>query len=125
MIDPNLEPALRRVVDPCSMAAKVPLDIVDMGLVRTAVLTSGRAVIHLIVTSPHCMQIGTIVDAARTALLALPVVDRVEIEVDPLDLWEETRMSPSARQRLAERRARTRQLLESERVGREGRQLTV
>src|SRR5260370_178316 len=69
-----LRDALRRIVDPCSIATGVPVDLLDMGLVKDLRLDGGTAHVELIVTSPLCTQIGLIVERVREVLKGGAVV---------------------------------------------------
>src|SRR5260370_32903840 len=79
--------ALRRIVDPCSIATGVPVDLLDMGLVKDLRLDGGTAHVELIVTSPLCTQIGLIVDRVREVLAEMDGVGSVEVTVDARAEW--------------------------------------
>jgi len=98
-LDP-LRDALRRVVDPCSIATGVPVDLLDMGLVKDLRLDGGTARVELIVTSPLCLQIGLIADRVREVLAEVDGVGSVEVTVDARAEWWPGMMAASARQRL-------------------------
>lgn len=98
-LDP-LRAALRRVVDPCSIATGVPVDLLDMGLVKDLRLDDGAAHVELIVTSPLCTQIGLIADRVREVLAEVDGVGSVEVTVDARAQWWPGMMAASARQRL-------------------------
>jgi len=95
-----LRDALRRVVDPCSIATGVPVDLLDMGLVKDLRLDGGTARVELIVTSPLCLQIGLIADRVREVLAEVDGVGSVEVTVDARAEWWPGMMAASARQRL-------------------------
>jgi metal-sulfur cluster biosynthetic enzyme len=95
-----LRDALRRVVDPCSIATGVPVDVLDMGLVSDLRLDGGTAYAELIVTSPLCMQIGLIAERVRGVLAEVDGVDSVEVTVDARAEWWPGMMAASARERL-------------------------
>ncbi len=97
-----LRDALRRVVDPCSIATGVPVDLLDMGLVKDLRFDGSTARVELIVTSPLCMQIGLIVDRVREVLAEVDGVGSVEVTVDARAEWWPGMMAASARQRLRE-----------------------
>lgn len=99
--------ALDEVCDPCSLATGTPQSIIDMGLVRSWVCDDGAVAVTLCVTGPGCTFIGTMADAARAALLALPGVSEARVMVDPTVVWSEALMSPAARDRLQARRRAT------------------
>lgn len=92
--------ALRDVVDPCSIATGVPIDLIDMGLVKRVDVTAGVASVELIVTSPMCMQVGLIRSRIEEVVGRLPGVDRVVIEVDARAEWWPEMMAPQAQARL-------------------------
>ncbi len=98
-LDP-LRTALRRVVDPCSIATGVPIDLLDMGLVKDLRLEAGIARVELMVTSPLCTQIGLITGQIKDVLAGVDGVDAVEVTVDARAEWWPDMMAASARQRL-------------------------
>lgn len=98
-LDP-LRAALRRVVDPCSIATGVPIDLLDMGLVKSIQLEDGTARVELMVTSPLCTQIGLITGRVKEVLAGLEGIDAVEVRVDARAEWWPGMMAESARERL-------------------------
>jgi metal-sulfur cluster biosynthetic enzyme len=98
-LDP-LRDALRRVVDPCSIATGVPVDLLDMGLVKDLRLDGGTAHVELLVTSPLCTQIGLIIERVQEVLEDVDGVGSVEVTVDARAQWWPGMMSASARERL-------------------------
>jgi metal-sulfur cluster biosynthetic enzyme len=103
-----LRDALRRVVDPCSIATGVPVDLLDMGLVSDLRLDGGTAYVELIVTSPLCTQIGLIAERIREVLAEVDGVSAVEVTVDARAQWWPGMMAASARERLRAVRPRAR-----------------
>jgi metal-sulfur cluster biosynthetic enzyme len=95
-----LREALRRVVDPCSIATGVPVDVLDMGLVSDLRLEGGTAYVELIVTSPLCTQIGLIIERVQDVLKDVDGVGSVEVSVDARAQWWPGMMAASARERL-------------------------
>ena len=95
-----LRDALRRVVDPCSIATGVPVDLLDMGLVSDLRLDDGTAYVELIVTSPLCTQIGLIAEWIREVLAEVDGVSAIEVTVDARAQWWPGMMAASARERL-------------------------
>src|SRR5260370_31604007 len=95
-----LRDALRRVVDPWSIATGVPVDLLDMGLVKDLRLDGGTAHVELIVTSPLCTQVGLIIELVREVLKGVDGVGSVEVTVDArAERWPGM-MAASARARL-------------------------
>jgi metal-sulfur cluster biosynthetic enzyme len=95
-----LRAALRRVVDPCSIATGVPVDVLDMGLVKELRFSDGVAHVELMVTSPACMQIGLIKGRVEEVLAEVGGVEQVEVSVDARAEWWPGMMAESARSRL-------------------------
>ena len=96
----RLREALRRVVDPCSIATGVPVDLLDMGLVKDLRLDGGTAYVELLVTSPLCTLICLIVNRVREVLAEVDGVGSVEVIVDARAEWWPGTMAAAARQRL-------------------------
>lgn len=90
---------LRSVTDPCSIATGVPIDIVDMGIVRDIRVFAGHIQIVLRLTNPFCFQAGLISQAIERKVgqtMEMPV----KVEIDPTDDWTPERMAAAARSRL-------------------------
>lgn len=91
--------ALRRVVDPCSIAAGVPIDVIDMGIIKHVDIREGAITIILRPTSPFCFQLdmiaASIVEKVRDAV-SLEVSTDVDFAAD----WDPDMMSEQARARL-------------------------
>lgn len=90
---------LAGVVDPCSIATGVPINIVDMGLIRSVALTDASVVIGMRLTNPFCFQIGLICDQIEKGIeaeLGLPT----HFDVDPCEPWSPDMMAEPARLRL-------------------------
>jgi metal-sulfur cluster biosynthetic enzyme len=95
---------LRTVYDPCSLQTATPLNIVDMGLVRSiAVTEDGDVQLELTVTSPGCTLFPSFARAAAEKVEALPGVRSVDVSVETSTLWTPSAMSADARRRIAER----------------------
>jgi metal-sulfur cluster biosynthetic enzyme len=90
-----LTDALRDVVDP-----ELGVNIVDLGLVYGARFDEGVASILITTTTPACPLGPYLSDAIRWALLELPGVLDVRIEVTYEPLWSPERMSGVAREQL-------------------------
>jgi metal-sulfur cluster biosynthetic enzyme len=71
--------ALTEVLDP-----EYPINIVDMGLVRGVAVDGATVRIRMTYTSMGCPCMEMIQDDVREAVLKLPGVERVELEVT----WE-------------------------------------
>ncbi|MEU2033719.1 metal-sulfur cluster assembly factor [Nocardia amamiensis] len=101
--------ALQDVVDPCSVAAGAPINIIDMGLVLDIdVDSAGHARILIRTTSPMCTLVGSIAEGAERAACSVPGVTEATVEVDPRPGWTESDMTDDGRVFLELRRARSR-----------------
>ena len=101
---------LNEITDPCSRGANLPIGMVDMGLVEHLEVANGHVRLRLIPTYPGCLFIGFFEVEARTRLRKLTWCEDVSVEqVSAAEgVWTEDRMSPAARARLEDRRARLR-----------------
>ena len=93
--------ALRTVVDPCSIATGVPINLIEMGLLKNVEISGGEVEVRLRLTSPMCWQAGQIVEAVEEAVGRVAGVERVVCSLDPAPWeWTPDLMSASARARL-------------------------
>jgi metal-sulfur cluster biosynthetic enzyme len=101
----EIEAAIARVDDPCSIAAKAPLNIFELGLVRSwDVDPDGDAHVVISPTSPSCILIGSIMEGVKKRVGEVPGVRSVEVELDGETFWTEDLMSEAGRQKLDARR---------------------
>jgi metal-sulfur cluster biosynthetic enzyme len=93
--------ALKTVVDPCSIATGVPIDLIDMGVVREITIDENHVEVHLRFTSPICWQASNIISAIEEAVMAIEGVEKVTCDTRSA-AWEWTpqMMAPSAHARL-------------------------
>ncbi|MEE4210740.1 MAG: iron-sulfur cluster assembly protein [Parvularcula sp.] len=90
----EIEEALGRVYDPCSVAAGKPKSLIDMGLVLGWHFTEpGRLQLDLCVTFTGCTMAPHFIEGARRELLKIDGVDAVSIDVDTSFFWTPDRMS--------------------------------
>jgi len=94
--DADLLTALAGVSDP-----EYPLSIVDLGMVVSAELTDGTARVGLTFTSIGCPAIDMITADVEEALLALPGVRDVVVDVVWHPAWTKDRISERGRRVLA------------------------
>jgi metal-sulfur cluster biosynthetic enzyme len=92
--------SLRRVVDPCSIATGVPIDIVNMGLVKAVRRDADRIVVQLRLTSPVCWQAARILSQIEEVLSVVPGVTEIVCNVDPYGEWMPDMITPETRKRL-------------------------
>ena len=98
--------AINAIVDPCSTAMAEPAGIDDMGIVEAVRLDGDRVEVELLPTSAHCLFTGLFEEEIEQRVGTLPWVGSVHVTLSrSLEIWDESRMSPRLRERLARRRA--------------------
>jgi len=96
--------ALSRVLDPCSVAAGMPLDIVEMGMLAGWSVDSDRNLeLAICLTSPMCLLAHNILEVASRELAADGRFKSIVVRVDTSVIWTEDRLSDTARQKRRER----------------------
>jgi metal-sulfur cluster biosynthetic enzyme len=90
--------ALRDVYDPCCQ--EKGLSVVDMGLVRSATVSAGRARVELLLTTGWCPFAARVLTEVRDRVAALPGVGTAEVEVVWDEPWTTDRLSDRARRTL-------------------------
>lgn len=100
---------LNTILDPCSVTARTPAGIEEMGLIRRLELIecAGGTLVRLAigVTEPGCVMGFPFAREAKQRLAALPGVASVEVLLDHAHDWMPADMSPVYRARLAADRA--------------------
>jgi metal-sulfur cluster biosynthetic enzyme len=96
-VEARLWEALRGVEDP-----EIPVSVVGMGLIVSVsyVAPDRRADLQITFTAMGCPAMDFIQDDIRSALLADPDVDSVEIEVVWDPVWTKDRIRADARSRM-------------------------
>ena len=88
MLEHNAWSALERVYDPCSIATRSPLNIVDMGLVRTVDLDQeSNVTVSICPTSPSCMLMASITEGAEAELGKVEGLGEVTVTIDAEFFW--------------------------------------
>lgn len=96
---------LNQIVDPCSRATGVPLGLVDMGLVDEVKVRRGVVHVRIVPTFHGCRFVPIFAEEIEQSLADVPWVTRVEVWMaGPEVIWDEGRISPAARERLAAHR---------------------
>ena len=95
---------LHEIIDPCSAATKVPLSIVEMGMVENVELASGNVVVALRMTSPLCHALPYFQMEVERVLASLPGISDVTCTFDHGANWQPEHMTSSAQRKLAEQR---------------------
>jgi metal-sulfur cluster biosynthetic enzyme len=97
--------AIAEVDDPCSIAANAPLNILEMGLVRSwDVDEEGHVQVVVSPTAPSCTLMGSILQGIEQRVGALAAVSDVEVIIDTEFVWSPAEMTAAARAQLAGRR---------------------
>ena len=97
-----METALRGIDDPCMCLAGKGLSIVDMGIVNSISLDEvGVARVSLTFTDPTCLFEFRITNAVHEAMMAIPGVASVDIQIECLPVWTSNRLSEKARANFA------------------------
>jgi metal-sulfur cluster biosynthetic enzyme len=98
--------ALERIYDPCSVATRSPLNIVDMGLVREVEVDEERNVrVSICPTSPSCMLMASITEGAEKELRAIEGAAEIEVRIDSEFFWTPEAMTERGQAELARHRA--------------------
>jgi FeS assembly SUF system protein len=85
--------ALRKVFDP-----EMPVNIYELGLIfDCAVDEAGQVAIRMTLTAPNCPVAGTMPAEVQRAVLAVPGVTGVKLELTFDPPWSKDRMSEAAK----------------------------
>jgi len=103
----EIRSALCAVHDPCSVASNIPLNVLDMGLVRDWSVDDGHVTVTLILTSVACFHAVAIVEAIETSLLGIEGVASVDVSIDHERLWQPSDMTARGEASAARRREHT------------------
>ncbi len=87
VIDDQIRDVLRRIYDPCSVAAGRSVSLLDMGLVRGWELQDGTLKVVFCVTFAGCTMAPHFTEAAALDLLTIASIDHVETIVDTDFIW--------------------------------------
>lgn len=101
--------ALDTVMDPCSVATRHPLSIVELGLVvDVGADPDGRVRVQLRPTSQSCTLIPSIMQAVEERVSELDGVSAVDVSLARDAVWSPDLMTEGGRRRLEAARERTR-----------------
>jgi metal-sulfur cluster biosynthetic enzyme len=90
---------LADVLDPCSVAAGNPMNVLDMGLVKDVVVSGASLHVQMRLTSPQCPMLQHFVSEVNRVMADLPEIHRVTVRGDsgmdwtPQDMTDEGRRS--------------------------------
>jgi metal-sulfur cluster biosynthetic enzyme len=95
-----VESRLESVLDPCSVAAGNPMNIVEMGLIDRIEVSSGEVHVYLCLTSPTCSMLEHFSrEADRVLDDVRDQVGAVVLHPDTGMSWTPSRLSHDARSR--------------------------
>ena len=98
--------ALESIYDPCSLSAAMPVNIVDLGLVRSVTEDAeGNVEIGIGSTSPGCVLCPSVIwRGIEETVTAIPGVRSVHMSMDTDFVWTPANMNEEARKALDARR---------------------
>jgi metal-sulfur cluster biosynthetic enzyme len=107
MLEPDAEAVravLNTITDPCSIAARTPMGLDDMGLIGEITVAAGAGGAHVAlavgVTHPFCLMAAVFMNEAQKRVGAMPGVASVDVRFDADNLWAPERMKPEQRARM-------------------------
>jgi metal-sulfur cluster biosynthetic enzyme len=107
-IERAIEAAMARVDDPCSIAARAPLNVVELGLIRDWRLDEdGQVHVTISPTAPSCVLIASIAQGIERRVGAVDGVTGVQVYIDTDTVWLPELMTDTGRDKLAQRRSRS------------------
>jgi metal-sulfur cluster biosynthetic enzyme len=87
---------MKEIYDP-----EIPLDIVNLGLIKNININNGEINIVMTLTSPDCPLANVIITNIRNKLLQeLEDVEKVNIHLDFTKSWTTDEISPDGREKL-------------------------
>jgi metal-sulfur cluster biosynthetic enzyme len=95
---------LHEVIDPCSAATRVPLSIVEMGMIERVDIASGHVAVALRMTSPFCHALPYFEMEIDRVLTGLPGYSGITCTFDHGGNWEPDYMTANAQKKLADQR---------------------
>lgn len=94
-VEARVRDALSTLYDPCSLATKRPVTIVELGLLRHVQVSENcSVVITLVTTSPGCLYYAQLGQAVTNVVMALPGIESVEVRLDATVPWTPADMAP-------------------------------
>ena len=90
-IEKNIVLALKQVYDP-----EIPVNIYDLGLIYDIGIEGGKATIKMTLTAPNCPLVDELLENTYDAVMMVPGIDEVAIELTFDPPWSRERMSEEA-----------------------------
>jgi len=95
---------LHEITDPCSAATRVPLSIIEMGMVEKVEIAAGTVVVALRMTSPLCHALPYFQMEIERVLAGVPGIEGVKCTFDNGGNWQPDDMTAAAQRKLADQR---------------------
>ena|SRR3990167_2508894 len=99
-----VEAALHLVHDPCSIASRSPVSLLDMGMVTSLEIDGNTVRLQLCPTNLGCTLVPSIMIAIEEKLAQVEGVASVAISIDTATCWTPDQMTPRGRSLLVSRR---------------------
>lgn len=104
-----IEDAIALVDDPCSIAARAPLNVLELGLIRDChIEDDGRVYVTVSPTAPSCVLIASIAEGIERRVAAVDGVTGVHVRIDTDTVWLPDLMTDEGQEKLASRRSGSR-----------------
>lgn len=112
-LERQIREAIDEIKDPCSVAASVPMGLVEMGLVESVgISVHGQVQVQLRLTSPFCEMVAYMMRETVARVSALPGVTSVSVTHDSGLEWDHQMIAPEAQARRSERLSKLRTAFE-------------
>jgi metal-sulfur cluster biosynthetic enzyme len=85
--------ALREVADPCSIAMRASMDIVEMGLIGDLRIEGGNVIVELVLTDPSCAHFRGLESYIGDVLKTFDGVESVKVVHSTAVLWTPDRVN--------------------------------
>ncbi|WP_436348108.1 iron-sulfur cluster assembly protein [Natronorubrum sp. FCH18a] len=87
-----------KVNDPCTCVEGNPESIVDLGLLESVEINDGKAIIHILPTTPFCLYMTDIMNKVEENVETLDRIESVEVTQETEELWTSDRMADHLQQ---------------------------
>src|ERR1700738_4430450 len=85
--------ALQEVAEPCSIAMRGPMNIVEMGLIGDLSIEGGQVIVELVLTDPSCAHFRSLQSYIGDVLKTLDWVESVQVVHSTAILWTPDRVN--------------------------------
>ena len=90
-VEKNIVLALKQVYD-----LEIPVNIYDLGLIYNIGVEGSKATIKMTLTAPNCPLVDELLENTYDAIMMVPGIDEVAIELTFDPSWSKDRMSEEA-----------------------------